>query len=133
MLDSDLEEIHFTLRVTTDVNNLLCAIEKYFGATANYAKGKGSMFMDYMRCYHSLAYLYSICRACGRSRQDIGVKGAVPVLMNVPYYFEFLAWRMECDGNGILEKNLYTILRCVEMISLLRVLSIPNISICLPL
>ena len=49
MLDSDLEEIHFTLRITTDVNNLLRAIEKYFGATANYGKGKGSMFMEYMR------------------------------------------------------------------------------------
>ena len=49
MLDSDLEEIHFTLRITTDVNSLLRAIEKYFGATANYGKGKGSMFIEYMR------------------------------------------------------------------------------------
>ena len=39
MLDSDLEEIHFTLRVTTDVNNLLRAIDKYFGAAVNYGKG----------------------------------------------------------------------------------------------
>ena len=40
---------------------------------------------------------------------------------------------MECARDGILEKNVYSILRCVEMISLLRVHSILHISICLPL
>ena len=44
--------------------SILRAIEKYFGGTANYAKGKGSLFMDYMRRYHPTAYLYSISRAC---------------------------------------------------------------------
>ena len=43
VMDDDLDQIHFTLQVTTDVGDILCAIEKYFGITANYAKGKGSM------------------------------------------------------------------------------------------
>ena len=64
-LKDDLEQIHFSLRVSTDIGNLLRAIEKYFGGTANYAKGKGSMFMDYMRRYHPTAYLYSVAHACG--------------------------------------------------------------------
>lgn len=48
-MKEDLEEIHFTLRITLDVVDLLRAIEKYFGGNANYAKGKGSMFMNWMR------------------------------------------------------------------------------------
>ena len=52
LLEEDLEDIHYSLRVTTDIGNLLHAIEKYFGGTANYAKGKRYMFMDYMLRYH---------------------------------------------------------------------------------
>ena len=47
-MESDLEEIHFSLRVTTDVMQLLRAVEKYFGGNANYAKGKGQEFMAWM-------------------------------------------------------------------------------------
>ena len=54
-LKEDLKQIHFSLQVSTDISNLLRAIEKYFGGTANYAKGKGSMFMDYMRRCHPTA------------------------------------------------------------------------------
>ena len=43
-----------------------------------------------MRHYHLTTHLYSVARAGGGSRQDIGVEGAVPVLMNIPYYVEFL-------------------------------------------
>ena len=59
-LEEDLEEIHYSLRVTTDIFNLLRDIEKYCGRTTNYAKGKGSMFMYYMHRYHSTAYLYPV-------------------------------------------------------------------------
>ena len=133
-MESDLEEIHFSLRVTTDVMQLLRAVEKYFGGNANYPKGKGQEFMAWMRHKYRLSYLYPVCRACGGSRQDIGVEGAVAVLMNVPYYLEFLIWRFKCGHkDGILERNLFMLLTSVEMISLLRVLSILHISVCMPL
>ena len=131
---SDIEEIHYSLRITTDVIQLLRAVEKYFGGNANYAKGKGSMFENWMKRYHPVAYLYAVSRACGGSRQDIGVEGAIAVFMNVPHYLEFLVWRMRCGhGDGILERNLYFMLRSVEMISFLRVLAILHISVCMPL
>ena len=133
-MEEDLDEIHFSLRITTDVIQLLRAVEKYFGGNANYAKGKGAEFMHWMRHKYPRAYLYAVSWACGGSRQDIGVEGAVAVLMNVPYYLEFLIWRFKCGHtNGILERNLYMLLRSVEMISLLRVLSILHISVCMPL
>ena len=58
LLEEDLENIYYSLRMTTDIGNLLHAIEKYFGGTENYAKGKVSTFMDYMHRYHPTAYLY---------------------------------------------------------------------------
>ena len=93
--------------MTTDIGNLIRAIEKYLGGTANYAKVKGYMFMDYMRRYHPTAYLYPVSRACGRSQQDIGVEDAVAVIMNTPHCIEFLIWRMRCGRDGILEKIVY--------------------------
>ena len=60
LVEEDLEEIHYSLCVTTDIGNLISTIEKYFGGTANYSKGKGSVFMDYMRRYHPTAYLYPV-------------------------------------------------------------------------
>jgi len=115
------------------VNVLLQATEKYVAVTANYAKDKGSMFMDWMLRCHSTSYIYPVARACDGSRQDIGVEGAGPVLINIPCYLEFLVWRISSGGDGILEKNLYTLFRSVELISLLRVLPIFHISLCLPL
>ena len=110
------------------------AVEKYFGLEANYAKGKGSMFKDYMLRYHPTSHLFPLVRACGGNRQDMATEGALPLLANIPFYLEFLIWRMRCGaGEGILEKNLYTELRSVEMVSLLRVLSILHVAIVLPM
>ena len=86
-----------------------------------------------MRHYHLTTHLYSVARAGGGSRQDIGVEGAVLVLVNIPYYLEFLVWRFCCGGDGILEKNLWTILWSVEFVALLRVLSIRHLSISMPI
>ena len=91
ILDSDLREISPVLRVMTEVTALLRAIEKkYFGGNADYAKGKGASFYHWMRTFHPEAYLYPEARACGGNRQDIGTEGAIPALMNTPYYLEFL-------------------------------------------
>ena len=131
---TDMEQIHFSLRITTNIINLLHAVERYFGGNANYARGKGAEFMNWMNCYHPAAYLYAVSRYCGVSRQYIGVEGAIAIIMNVPYYLEILIWRMRCVyGDVILERNLFTLLRYVEMIYLLPVLSIIYIAVCMPL
>ncbi len=53
--------------------------------------------------------------------------------MNVPFFVEFLDWRLSCGtGDGILMKNLFVILQSVEMIALFCVLSILHIAICIP-
>ena len=134
VLESDLNEISPFLRVTTEVVSLLIALEKYFAETANYAKGRGSCFYHYMITYHPNAYVYPVARATGGNRQDIGVEGALAI-MNIPYYLEFLNWRLSCGGKteSILEKNLFILLQSVEVVAMLRVLSILHIAVCMPL
>ena len=107
--EQDLEDIPSLYRVCADIEDLLRCIEKEFGKTANYAKGHGSMFEEWMRIHHTGAYLYPISRACGGARQDIGVEGAIAVLMNLPYYLEFLHWRLSCGlkSDAILQRKLY--------------------------
>ena len=74
-----------------------------------------------------------MARALGGSRQDIGVKGAVPVIMNLQYYIEFLDWRLTCAVNdNLLQTSLYITLRLVELVALLRVLFILHIAVCMP-
>ena len=133
-MKTDLEQIHLSLRITTKIINILRAIERYLGGKANYAKGKGDEFMNWMNRYHPTAYLYNVSRACGGSRQYIGVEGAIDIPMDVPYYLEFLIWRMRCGhGDVILEHNLLMLLRSVQMIAFLCVLSILHIAVCMPL
>ena len=38
VINTDLRKIHFLLRFTTDIGNLMMAVKKYFGMQANYAK-----------------------------------------------------------------------------------------------
>ncbi len=133
VLQDNLSEIHPILQVTTDLSNIFRAIEKFFGETANYAKGLGSMYYDYMHTYNPKAHHYQIARALGGTRQDVGSEGAMAAFMNIPFFVEFLDWRLSCGtGDGILMKNLLIILQSVKMMVMFRVLSILHIAICIP-
>ena len=59
-MKTDMEQIHFSLRITTNIINLLRAVERYFGGNTNYTKGKGTEFMNWMNLYHPTAYLYAV-------------------------------------------------------------------------
>ena len=114
VLQEYLSNIHPILRVTTDPSNIFRAIEKFFGETANYAKGSGAMYYDYMRTYNTREHHYQIARALGGTRQDVGSEGAMAAFINIPYFVEFLDWRLSCGtGDGILMKNLFIILQSV--------------------
>ena len=121
-MNTDLEQNHFSLRITTNIINLLRAVERYFGGNDNYSKGKGAEFTNWMNRIHPTAYLYAVSWACGGSRKDIGVEGSIAVLMNVPYYLDFLIWRMRCGhGDFSIERNLFMLLRSSKMTYFLRV------------
>ena len=67
-------------------------------------------------------------------RQDGDTEGATPVLMNLPIYLQFIAWRYHCGGgDGILEKSMFFRLRSVQFVAILRVLSVIQMCVVLPL
>ena len=83
--------------------------------------------------FHPGVYLFSAARALGGSRQDISANGAVPVLMNLKYYIEFLDWRLTCAvRDNLLQTSLFITLCSVEMVALLQVLSILHIAVYMP-
>ena len=92
-----------------------------------------TVFVGYMCTYNTGAHHFQIARALGGTRQDVGSEGAMSAFMNIPFFVEFLDWRLSCGtGDGILMKNLFIILQSVEIIALFRVLSILHIAICIP-
>ena len=91
------------------------------------------MLTHFMRTYHPNVYLFPMVRACGGARQDMSLEGAPSFYMNYPYYVPFLNERLCISGENILQKNLFILLRSVEVIALLRVLSVLYISVCIPL
>ena len=135
-LEESLAAIPSFYRVNMDIVQMYRGVEKMVGGTANYAKGSGKEFVYYKNEFHPETYLYPLVRACGGTRQDLSVEGAPSILMNLPLYLQFLHWRMGVcgtSGDGILATNLYLYLRSIEVVSLLRVLSILHISICMPI
>jgi hypothetical protein len=70
------------------------------------------MFENWMQMYHLTAYSYPIIRACHGFQQDLGVEVASAVLMNLPYYLQFLHWCLwiGISNDGILQQKLFTLL-----------------------
>ena len=92
------------------------------------------MFDWWAKDCHPGIYLYALARACGGTRQDGDTEGAIPVLMNLPIYLQFIAWRYQCGGgDGILEKSVFFWLRSVKFVACLRILSVIQLCVVLPL
>ncbi len=98
-LAEDLQKISKVYRVSTNINNLLQCIEREVAKNTNYAKGHSAFFDHYMKVFYPGVYLFPVARALGGTQQDIGVEGAVPVLMNLHYCVEFLDWHLTCAVN----------------------------------
>ena len=130
----EIDDIHFLLRVSTNIEKHLIAIEKEFGATANYAKGHGARFIAWMIRYHPGALLFPVLRVTAGSRQDSGTEGAIVAYMNCKYYIQFLFQELasKTKDHSILQKNLFIVLRSSEIIASFRLLSIIHVAIVLP-
>ena len=135
ILRASLDEIDPTLRVSSSISAIIRATDKEFSLSANYPKGHGDLFAEWMRKRYPGALLLHVERAAG-SRQDLCTEGCLPIIMNYPYYLEFLDWMLKKTGKNdkasILQRNLFIALGSVEMIALARLLSIIHISVCMP-
>ena len=130
-LAEHLEEISSFLRVSPDLAHVIRAFHKEFSLTANYPKGHGEKFRDWMiKCYPK-EFLMHAERATG-SRQDIITLGAGPIYWNRKFNVEFLDDVLRVKGaSNILQENLFTILASQEMIASSRFFAILDLAICL--
>ena len=49
------------------------------------------MFLDWLNKNRCGEYLWPTLRACGGTRQDGIIEGVGPILMNIPFFLDFLA------------------------------------------
>ena len=135
MLRSSLDDIDSTLRVTTSISAVIRAIDKEFSLSANYPKGHGELFLEWIRENYPGVLLLHVERASG-SRQDLCTEGCLAIFMNYEYYVEFLDQMLrKRDANekaSILQQNVFVILTSVELLALSRLLSIIHLSISMP-
>ena len=99
MLEDDLKQLPDIYRINLSIDDFFCCTEKEIGENANYAKGHGAEFAQWMKEFHADEYIFPLARACGGTRQDICLEGAPAVLMNLPYYLQYLHWRISAAGG----------------------------------
>ena len=80
------------------------SVPKEFSLTANYPKGHGKLFREWIIKNYPLEFLLHAERASG-SRQDLICMGADAIYMKRPLNVEFLDQRLRIKGNdNILQK-----------------------------
>ena len=131
LLREDLDQIDKRLRVSTNMEMVLRAVDKEFLLCCNYAKGHGEEFSAWRQIHHPGLLLVPLQRTAG-SRMDLVTKGAVPLYWNRRYYVEFLDEALSVNNENILQKNLFVALSSSEMIALARVHAIFHFAVCLP-
>ena len=133
-LKESLDKISLILRVSsTSPETVLIAFDKEFSLCANYPKGHGKLFLTWIRTKYPNELLFHV--ACsGGGRQDLALMASLPIYWNRELCVKFLDERLRVPGNeGILQRNLFTVLTSAEMIGITRLLAIMHIAICMPL
>ena len=132
-LQGSLKEIDPSLRVSTNISDIIRAVDKEFSLPANYPKGHGKAFLHWLRKYHPGAILLPTERATG-ARHDLNVEGAGAIYYNAHLCIQFLDEQLRTpNANNILQENLFIILSSSEMLSLCRLCSIFHFAFSLPL
>ena len=69
------------LRVTASISAIIRVIDKEFSLSANYPKGHGELFLEWMRANLAGELLLHVERAAG-SKQDLCMEGCIAIDMN---------------------------------------------------
>ena len=77
-LRASLDEIDPKLRVTASMSAIIRAVDKEFCLSANYPKGHGKIFLEWIREYYPGVLLLHVERAAG-SRQDLCTEGSMAI------------------------------------------------------
>jgi hypothetical protein len=100
LLCEDLAIIPTHLRVTCKISDILCARDKEFNFTANYAKGHGGMFHAWMETFRPGCLFVPVVRVLNGNRQDASFEGAFPLYVGRSHMVAFLNERL-CAGMSV--------------------------------
>lgn len=98
ILEDSLDNIASFLRVSPDLAHVIRAYHKEFSLTANYPKGHGELFCNWIIKNYPLEFLLHAERATG-SRQDLICMGPDAIYMDRPLNVEFMDERLRVRGN----------------------------------
>ena len=136
MLKDTLDRIDSSLRVSTMFTPFARAYDKEFSLAANYPKGHGELFAEWMKENYPGELLFHVESTHG-SRQDIMFTAALAIAMNRSFNIDFLDYCLRMSDktkrDHVLQRSLFVVLLSVEMAAQARLLAIMYLSIILPL
>lgn len=126
-VSDSLAEFSSFERIEVEGSSVIRGIFKQFHHGGEYCKGRGREFEVDRKRKHQTSLFIPFERAMG-SRQDLKFDGCVPLFWNRLICLEFLRGYISCPkSENVLDKSLYTILRCNEFVALLRANSLWDI------
>ena len=111
------------------------AFEKMFSLCANYSKGLGEVFFQWIMDNNYGELIFHVERAAYGGRQDVTSMDAMEIFWNINLCVEFLDEMISYCGKGenILAQNLMILLSSVKIIAVSWLWSILNIAIIIPI
>ena len=130
-LNDNLDEVAPELHVSPGLISLACAFDKMFSLCANYPKGLGKVFRQWMMDDHSDELLFHVERLSSGGRQDVASMAAMSIFWNRNYCVELLDETIRYCGRSenVLARNLTILISSVEIIAVSRLWSILQIAI----
>ena len=134
VIKDNLDEIAPEFRVSARFETMCRAFDKEFSLCANYPKGWGVLFRQWMKENYSGALLFHVERAC-KGRMDVVPMASMAIYWNRNYCVEFLDEMISFCGreDNLLAKNQMILLSCLEMAAVARLWAILYISLLSPL
>jgi hypothetical protein len=134
---TSLEEIAPVLRVSPCMSGIARAFDREFSLCANYPKGHGQLFQQWMKRNHLGELLLHVERAESGGRQDVVPMASLAIYWNRNYCIEFLDYMLGITRpnkeDSILVQNPYVILSSLEMVAAARMWGIIHIAILMPI
>ena len=120
------------LRVSLNFSELLLSFSKCFCKSAQYDKGMGAEFYEFMSTHYQDHFLFPLPRVKTGTRQDVKLIGAPAIYLNRKYYEQFLDHKLLSDSTNILLRTCEHYVSSLEIIATARMNSILYLCLCLP-
>ena len=123
-----LMRLHLNYMCLPTLSHFARAFDKEFSLCANYPKGHGGLFRQWMKVNHPGERLLHVERAASGGRQDVASMAVLAIFWNRHYCIDFLDEILTFGDAGamdnILANNLWILLSSVEMVGVARLWSI---------